>query len=56
MGSNPAEGTDVRLLCLLCAVKAVASASSSSVVQKRATGCVCVCMCACGWVGGYNCV
>jgi hypothetical protein len=33
LGSNPAEGMDVRLLCLLCVVWVAASATSLSLVQ-----------------------
>jgi hypothetical protein len=39
VGSNPAEGMDVRLLCLLCFVYVAASATASSLVQ-RPTWCV----------------
>ena len=46
-GSNPAEGMDVRLLCLLCAVYVVASAKTQSLIQKSPTVCVCVCVCMC---------
>jgi len=40
-GSNPAEGLDVRLLCLWCVVQVAASATSWSPVQRSPVGCVC---------------
>ena len=43
--SNPAEGLDVRLVCLLCAVYVAASANARSLVQRSPTVCVCVCVC-----------
>ena len=46
-GSNPAEGLDVRLLCLWCVVQVAASATSWSVVQRSPAVCVCVCVCVC---------
>jgi hypothetical protein len=45
-GSNPAEGTYVRLWCLFCAVSVVASATNSSHVQISHTVCMCMCVCA----------
>ena len=39
VGSKPAEGMDVRLLCLLCFVLVAASVTASSLVQSP-TGCV----------------
>jgi hypothetical protein len=40
--SNPAEGMDVRLLCLLCVVSVPASTTGLSIVQKIPKGCVCL--------------
>jgi hypothetical protein len=40
--SNPAEGMDVRLSCLLCVVYIATSATSWSLVQGSPTWCVCV--------------
>ena len=40
--SNPAEGTVVRLLCLLSDVEVSASVTDPSLVQRSATVCVCV--------------
>ena len=45
--SNPAEDTYVRLLCLLCVVYVVASATSRWLVQRRTTGWVWVYLIAC---------
>ena len=41
-GSNPFEGSDVCLLCLLCAVEVKASAASRSLVQGNLTEWVCI--------------
>ena len=38
--SNTVEGTDVRILCLLCVVQVTASATNWRFVQKCPTGCV----------------
>jgi hypothetical protein len=38
--SNPAEGMDIFLLCLLSVVLVVASATSCSLIQWNSTGCV----------------
>ena len=46
-GSNPAEGMNVRLLCLLCVLYVAVSLKSLSFIQKSSTLCVCVCVCVC---------
>ena len=43
-GSNPAEGIDVRQLCLFCIVKVAESASSWSFFQGSHDGCAGVCV------------
>ena len=45
VGSNPAEGMDIRLLCLMCVVQVAAFATSWSLVQRRERETVCVCVC-----------
>jgi len=40
--SNPAEGMDVRLCCLLCDVQVVTPATGRSLAQRSLTGCVSV--------------
>jgi len=50
-GSNPDEGMNVRLLCLLYVVSVQANATSRSLVQRSYIAgagvfvCVCVCVC-----------
>jgi hypothetical protein len=44
-GSKPADVIDVRLLCLLCAMYVVASATSRSLIQRSPTGYVCLSVC-----------
>jgi hypothetical protein len=44
--SNPTEGMDACLLCLLC-VMVAASATGLSLVQRSPAGFVCVCVCVC---------
>jgi len=46
-GSNPAEGMDVRFLCLLCVVWLAASGKRWSLIQSSPAVCVCVCVCVC---------
>ena len=49
-GWKPAEGINIRLLCLLCVVVYVAtSATGRSFVRRSSTGrkCVCLCVCVC---------
>jgi hypothetical protein len=46
-GSNPTEGMDFYIVCLLCAVKIAACATSGLLDQKDPAGCVCVCVCNC---------
>ena len=43
--SNPAEGMDVRLLCLLCTALVVASAPERKLAPRNHTWCVCVSVC-----------
>jgi len=44
-GSNPAEGMDVLLSCLLLVVQVAAYATGRSLVQKSPTECVCLIVC-----------
>jgi hypothetical protein len=46
-GSNPAEGINVPLLCLLCVVYREVSQTDLSLVQRSPSVCVCVCVCVC---------
>ena len=40
-GSNPAEGMDARLLCLLCVMQLVVSETGWSLLRRSPMGCVC---------------
>lgn len=57
LGSNPAEGVDVRLLYLLCVLSVAVSAKRCSLVQKSPAKCVCVSarVCARVCVRVFNC-
>ena len=44
-GSNHAEGMDVRLLCLLCAVWVAESATNTSFLHKSPLRCLYMCVC-----------
>jgi hypothetical protein len=50
-GSNPADGSDVRLLSLLCVVQVAASAPGWPLVQSICNR-VCVRVCVCVWSEG----
>ena len=43
--SNPAEDTEIRILCLLCAVWVAASATNRSLDRRSPTGFVCQIVC-----------